>query len=234
MANPGMTIEELYGKLKETQEKQTQIVLEELKNNQAIIHEKIEKIEKQVQELQLQYLTLERKSRKNNIVIFGLETSKDNLLNDTLQKLNNLMHISLTRSDVNNIYTVGKEEDKQGILVQFTNYFAKQEVFKNVGELKNQDQKISIVNDLCVQDQKTHKKLIKHLKEAKEKNQKARIVGHKLEINGETFSAEELDLESENDSDDEENKIEKKGKNETGGETKKKNQRPKKKNTKKP
>lgn len=186
-----MTITQLYDLLKESQEKQTEKLLEELQTNQKHIHKKIEINEKAIEELRYKHLHLERKYRKNNIVIFGLKATGENLFEYTIEQLNNLLEISLSLRDVNNIYTIGKAGGNQGILVQFISYLSKQEVFKNVTKLKNKN--ISIAHDLCPEDQKTNKILVKHLKQARAKNQAAKIIGNKIEIRNKIYTVEELD-----------------------------------------
>lgn len=186
-----MTISELYNLLKKTQEEQTIKLLEEFRVSQKDTITKIEKNKEEIDDLHAKNLSLERKIRKNNIIVFGLKTNNENLLNTCIDKLNNLLGTSIKNSDINNIYTIGKEEKKKGIHIEFISHLVKQEIYKNISKLKNT--KISIVNDLCPEDQDTHRILVKHLKEARARNHTAKIIGHKLEINNKLFTAEELE-----------------------------------------
>lgn len=186
-----MTISRLYELMNKSQEDQTKKILEELKLSQNKFSQKIEGTEKAIKNLENKNLTIERKLRKNNIVIFGLTVEKETLLDDTISQLTGLLNISLSVADINNINLIGKQEQSQGILIQFVSNLKKQEIFKNVSKLKNK--KISILNDLCLEDQETHRKLVKHLKEAKAKKLSARIIGHRLEINKTLYTIEDLE-----------------------------------------
>lgn len=69
---------------------------------------KLKTFEKKYQNLEKQVTLCDRKIRKNNIVIFGLSLSRENLLHETLIKLNNVLDLSLNENDLNDIYFKGE------------------------------------------------------------------------------------------------------------------------------
>lgn len=137
---------------------------------------------------------LERKLKKNNIVIFGLEVEKENLVNDVIRHLSELLHINIDISQINNVYKIGKQPTNQPIVVEFLSYLVKVEVLKNCKNLKGT--KISISDDLSKADQAVRKCLLKHQKEAKNNNLNAYIRGNKLMINNDVYTVEDLEKEN--------------------------------------
>ncbi|CAH1153922.1 unnamed protein product [Phaedon cochleariae] len=196
MSGGELSTRELYELLKKSQEEQTEIITKEINKNKEELEKKLLETEKQIIVLEERNLTLERQLKKNNIIVFGLNQTPENLLEQTLANLNNLLGLNLQKHDINNLYEIGKHEGNKGVLIQFVSFLNKKNIFKNIAKLKNT--KISIVNDLCPQDREKQKVLVKHLKAARENNKKARIRGFKLEINDKLYSVEELEnLDSE-------------------------------------
>lgn len=192
-----LSITQLYQLLKQSQEEQTNKILLSIENT---YKNKIEDLEKKYQTLEKKYLQSERKLRKNNLVIFGLTVHKENIVQQTVAELNSLLQTNILITDVNNCYTIGK----QGILLELTSYLKKQEIFKNLHKLKGTGRKISIVNDLCPEDQKNHKKLREHQKIARQNKKQAKIKGNLLEIEGKLFTLEQLEQKEESETDEEE------------------------------
>lgn len=136
-------------------------------------------------------LNLERTTRKNNIIIFGLSIDNHDisLLEFALNKLNSLLEIDLRESDINNIFII-KSDKGDLVKVEFISYLKKNLIFKNITKLKGT--KIFIANDLCIEDRATQKILQQHLKLARSKNYFAKIKGQTLIINGEVYTAQKL------------------------------------------
>lgn len=91
--------------------------------------------------------------------------------------------------------------------MEFISFFKKLELFKSKENLKKlRDSGISIANDLCEEDRRKQSILVKHLKKARANSIPARIRGFRLEINGVSHTANELeDADSEYDTDNEGN-----------------------------
>lgn len=186
--------------IEEANKKQTEEIKAEIESLKQTIKEeasKRNKLELKYEELKSKYEHLEKSLRKNNIIIFGLKKNKEESLVDfTVALLNKNLNISLTANDINDIYTIGKRENNKPIIVKFVSYLKKQEVLKNCYKLKdinkNKTTKIYIAEELSVEERKTNKILIQHLKAAKTQKLNAYIKGDKLYINNEVYTAQQL------------------------------------------
>lgn len=161
-------------------------VLDKLEEHNA----RINTLTKSFENVEIRCLALDRTLRKNNILIFGLKVpSSGNLLNFTLNKLNELLGVELQESDINNIYQL-KSEAIAPIKIEFVTFLKKNLVIKNRTKLKGS--KIFIEHDLCPEDRQDQKILTHHLKEARSKNYLAKIKGKTLIVNNETYTLQEL------------------------------------------
>lgn len=149
----------------------------------------IQPIETKCNEVENRIITLERKIRKNNIVIFGLETEKNtDLLNQVLNKLNALLNTDISHTHVNDIYRVGK---KNTIILELISHLQKKRIFQEIKKLKGTG--ISIANDLCKEDRQNNQILYNNLKEARKNNLNAYIKHNKLYVNDEQYTAQQLE-----------------------------------------
>lgn len=154
---------------------------------------KVRKYELKIQQLERRCLTLERKVRKNNVIIFGLEVKDSELALDTLLQINKLLGLNITINDVNNIYKIGKS-DKPPIIIEFLSFYKKLEVFKNKERLRSlKTANVAISSDLCDQDRREQKILRSHLKKARENKLPAKIRGQRIEIQGKWYTASQLE-----------------------------------------
>lgn len=183
-----LTNQELFIKLQDIINALSTELKAEIKSINTSVSQKIENFEGKLREIQESIAFIERANRKNNIVIFGIETDRENLLKTTISQLNNTFGCNLQERDINNLYVIGK---KNTIIVEFVSYLSKKFIFKQLYKLKGTG--ISITNDLRPEDQKINKTLVKHLKEARAKNQKAHIKNLKLYVNGVPYTIEELE-----------------------------------------
>lgn len=188
------SMSELYKLIVASNEKQTENIKKELHSNIERITANIDSSEQKIKAIQKKQLDFERRQRRNNIIVFGIETTDGNLVQQVLDILNNLLGTSLVEQDIDNLYRVGRNTNSP-VLIEFISYLKKTIVFKNTRKLKGS--KVSIAHDLCPEDREEHRILRKHLKIAKEKKLQAKIKGHQLEIDGELYTAEELERKSE-------------------------------------
>lgn len=179
----------LYELLKASNEEQTKILAQEITKLKTLTDQRVEA-------LSVRCTNSERARRKNNVVVFGLEIG-DQLVNNTISEINRLLELNIQEQDINNIYYVGKQERKRGIVIEFVSYLKKLSIFKNVKKLKGT--KVAIVNDLIPEDRLINKILVKHLKIAKQENKQARIRGNLLEIEGKKYTADQLENKGEED-----------------------------------
>lgn len=146
--------------------------------------------------LQDKYEKLEKELRKNNIIVFGLDAPARNLDKFITDSLNQLLNINLTSSDINNVYTLGKQTGKKPVIVKFVSYLRKQEVLRNAKKLKGSN--ISIAEELTLEERKENKILAQHLKKARSKKLNAFIKNQTLFVNGQKYTAKQLVEEEEN------------------------------------
>lgn len=153
---------------------------------------KITNLEDQNNKLKNRILHLERKTRKNNIVIFGISETEINLWEAVIRLFKNILQIEILESDINDIYRVGKQKDSQKtIVVEFVSFQKKLLVLKNTKKLKGNN--IYIAKDQCWEDQETNKILLKHKNEARKKGATAYIKGQALIVNNETYTLNQLE-----------------------------------------
>ncbi|KAG5883746.1 hypothetical protein JTB14_023168 [Gonioctena quinquepunctata] len=148
---------------------------------------KLETLEEKCTKLEHKIVEIERFNKRNNIVIFGVEAKKDNVLEVT-GKLNEIFNCSLSEKDVNNIYLIGK---KGTIILEFISYLQKLKIFQNLKKLRGTG--ISVSHDLGPEDQATNKILVKDLKSARVNNYQAHMKNHKLYVNGTPYTPKGLE-----------------------------------------
>lgn len=139
---------------------------------------------------------LERKTKENNIIIFGLKHPKQNIPIDfIITELKNIIGIDIQETDLNNVYPLGKT-DSCPIKIEFVSFLKKLAVLKKSKQLKGIN--ISLSNDMTVKQRKEQIILRKHLNLAKQdKNTNCYIKKNKLYVNNQTYTAEDLEESSE-------------------------------------
>lgn len=176
--------------LEELLAKQTQQITQDNLKNLQLIQKAADKKFKKLEE---RCLYLERKLRKNNIVLFGLSVDDTtSLIQLTLDKINSLLGLNFTNADINNVYRIGKGKERP-VIVEFVSFLKKSLIFKCPQKLKAlRDTGISLTNDFCPEDRQSHKELRHHLKRARGQGQNAKIVGLKLKIDDKLYTLDEL------------------------------------------
>ena len=186
----------LDGKITETKEElkeQIREVKDEINFVKYKYENKILDLEQENRILKSNLIQIERRVRKNNIIIFGIEEIQQNIIEDVAKILTELLNIEISSADINDAYTIGKSKNKNGkpIIVEFISYQKKISVLKEAKTLKGN--KIFIAHDQCPEDQTTRKTLYKHLKDARAKGQQAYIKGNRLIIDSEAYTVENLE-----------------------------------------
>lgn len=196
MTNQDYSNRELLSQLKEFIKEEIRENREEIiKENNKILNQlqtntkRLDTLENKYNALELRCIQLDRIQRKNNIIIFGLQSSPQNLLNFVIDKLEQLLEIKINKHYINNIYQL-KGKNPNPIKLEFTSNLVKQEIVKNSKKLKGTN--ISIVHDLCLEDREDNKVLYSHLKAARANNQRARIKGKTLEVEEDIYTIQQL------------------------------------------
>lgn len=176
-------------------EKQTAEIKAELKQALGEVNTKIIEGGKRFDLIENKLLAIERRARKNNVVIFGMKVDQTAIFGSTLQQINTLLGLKLSEGDVNNIYKIGKS-DTAPIIVEFLAFHKKALIFKNRERLRGlRGTGISVSNDLCEADRESQKVLRRHLKVARGKNIPAKIEGFKIQIDGKWYTPQQLQEE---------------------------------------
>ncbi|KAG5896861.1 hypothetical protein JTB14_017675 [Gonioctena quinquepunctata] len=118
-----ITNQELLCKLETIIKKNTSEIKAEIKSINDTLNQKLENLEKKYSKIEEKIVYIERENKKNNIVIFGITTDWENLLNTTLEQLNIIFGCKLDERDINNIHLIGK---KNTIIVEFISNLQKQ------------------------------------------------------------------------------------------------------------
>src|SRR3978361_476894 len=114
-----LSIEKLKELLLEANQKQSEDLLDGISLR---VTKQLEETSEDIKELKDRCLFLERKTRKNNVVIFGLDNvSNTDLAGATLLKLNGILGLNFSISDVSNVYKIGRSE-KPPVIVEFVSY----------------------------------------------------------------------------------------------------------------
>ncbi|CAH1106164.1 unnamed protein product [Psylliodes chrysocephalus] len=150
------SIEDLYKLLSclNTKIDNAQETLNDIKSEVSGLSAKIVKLEEENITLKNQIKSLDRRLRKNNLVVFGLETKDASL---SLQKLSQILEVPLDLSHFNNIYFIPNKNNQVILKLELNSYLIKTKIFGSLNKLKNT--KMYITNDLNAKDQLTQKTL---------------------------------------------------------------------------
>lgn len=167
-----------------------QNTLEELKKEFTNTKLKCDHLEKENASLKLHIKQLEIRSRKNNLIIFGLP--KHNNTQDNINFLKSTLEIELELKDIDNSYPLGKNaKEPIPVKFEFVSQLKKIELLKNAYKLKN-IKNIYIAEDLSKEDQEINKTLRQFLNKAKLAERKAKIRNNKLIVGGKVYTHEFL------------------------------------------
>lgn len=167
------------------------VIKEDLKNTSQKFDSKIENLAAENQILKRRIIACERKIKKNNIIIYGLETDKASILETTLNFIKDKLNIRLDLSDVDDCYQLNNNNaSKPMILLALISHLKKSEIFQNISKLKQTG--VSFADDLPYEDRQERKLLNEHLKTAKANNIAAKIIRNKIIIAGATYTLAEL------------------------------------------
>lgn len=167
-----------------------------LSNSESIITDRIDNISRRIEQhentVTERIEQIEKKQKKNNVVIFGLETnnySVPELVKLVLSLFKERLNISVDERDLNNVYALGRSH-KKPIAVEFISFLKKIEILKSTNKLKGSS--IYINNDQTKTEQRINKILRKQLKLAKTVDPKAYIRGAKLHSGGEVYCVDDF------------------------------------------
>nr|CAI5869450.1 unnamed protein product [Callosobruchus analis] len=155
---------------------------------------KVETLEKENEKLKQKLEVTERTIKENNLIIFGLPENGQENLEQTFKDLaSTKLGIPILEGDISAIFRIGKQNgtNPRPVVVKLVRSQTKICILKNAKRLKGTG--IFIQKDLTAEQQKEQKILIKHYKIAKERKQNVKILKNRLLINGDEYSAEQLE-----------------------------------------
>lgn len=161
------------------------------------LKEKIRYLEKENKGLKNKVEKLERKSKENGIVIFGMNPRGEEGISLELvfEEIYRLLGVTISKSDVNNFIWIRNARNNP-IKLDLVSNLKKQEIFRNCKKLKGT--RISIAHDLTFEQREDNKLLRYHLKNARENaGITSYIRGNKLFVDGTAYTAESLREEKE-------------------------------------
>ena len=169
----------------------------ELNIKKTISEEYKEKIEIECASINRRLEGIERKIKKNNIVIYGLEINTyatEILISTATQLFKKQLKLDISSADINNVYAIGKGHQKL-VVVEFLSFLTKLKVLKQTKSLKGTN--IFINNDQTISQQKTSKILRRQLKLAKKEDANAYIQKEKLYTAQGVFTVKDFQEEEE-------------------------------------
>lgn len=186
-----ISIEDLYEELVKTRA--------ELKDCMALcekkILSKIDPLQKRLEEVELENRHLrqrlenvERESKRNNIILFGLKKEPaDITVSLVVNTLGDLLGAQISEIDLADVHPIGREVNCP-VKVKFVSYLKKRSIISRAHKLKGTD----VVVDLTREQRDNIKVLRKHLAEAKQKPTTSNIKGEKLYIGDRFYTVDEL------------------------------------------
>lgn len=165
------------------------------------LRKKISSLEKENADLKGKLELLDRNSRKNNLVVFGVQNPTEVTPDSICREVKNLVGVDLTVAEISNIFPLGRS-NKCPVKIELVSQLKKTLILKNCKKLKGTN--VYIVNDLTETQRVENKILRKHLSKARETvTNIAYIKGNKLFVNDIGYTIE--DLEPQEIEDEEEN-----------------------------
>lgn len=159
-----------------------------------IIENKVSNLEETNRKLELRLNNVEKKLKRNNVIIFGLYEDNNIPLIELVRKFFvEKLNVSLEQTDLNDAYRIGSKQtngNQRPVIVELLSKHKKKEVFNNVKLLKNT--KYSIADDLSEKERKERKILYEHHVAARTKGYPTKIFRNRLEINGKTYTTRDL------------------------------------------
>lgn len=153
------------------------------------LQQRINKLEHENNSLSNKIESLERASKKNNILVFGLKETYQSP-KEICNKLKELLQVEICISDLNNAYSIKHLQNT--VKLELVSHLKKVEILKNAKKLKNTG--IYIAQDLTYIQREENRLLKKHLKKARENpTDKSYIRQNKLYVNNKCYTIDELE-----------------------------------------
>lgn len=138
---------------------------------------------------QLEYL--DKSSRKNNLIVFGLQTSEKINVTYVCQQLNTLLSLDLNESDFSDVFPLGSS-NRCPIKLELISFQQKKIILGSCNKLKGSH--VIISNDLTEVQRRESKLLRKHLQQARQNSgEKCFIRANKLHVGSKVYTPKDLE-----------------------------------------
>lgn len=155
------------------------------------IDSRIRELETENKFLKSKIEELDRRSRKNNLIVFGLPNNTGTEVGETCKQLNDLLGINLAERDISDSSFFGNPGRKI-LKIELQSFHRKRYILQNCNKLKGT--KIVITHDLTKLQQSEGKILRKHLIKAKQTSgEKCFIKGDRLWVGDKAYTVKELE-----------------------------------------
>ncbi|CAN8025063.1 unnamed protein product, partial [Ixodes persulcatus] len=157
----------------------------------AVLEGTVQELQRALHEQNKKLVDYEDRSRRNNLIVFGLPEQRGETRNDLEQKV---IHetfstkLGVTVSSVERIHRLGRlqEGKSRPVILRLFNYNEKQEVLNNCKKLKNTG--LSVSNDYSQSTLSKRKKLWSSVQGDRQDDTRVRLVHDKLFVNGEVYT----------------------------------------------
>ncbi|CAH1163426.1 unnamed protein product [Phaedon cochleariae] len=166
---------------------------------EALKEENIE-LKKSVETLEERLLINERKQKKYNLIVYGIQEDEDEVhdIENFLNIINNRCGVECKFHDLRDWYRIGVSGQNTGrprpIVVELIYYKQRASILEKASKLKGSG--IYISKDYIRGDYNNRKILVTHLKTARNSDPDAKISRNKLIVHGTSFTAEQLEKQS--------------------------------------
>ncbi|KAG5865286.1 hypothetical protein JTB14_019578 [Gonioctena quinquepunctata] len=122
-----LTTTQLYKLLLDANNQQTIDIKIEIQNNISSVRTQIVNTNRDVEDLKKMDKLKGKKLRENNVLVFGLKSNSENLLQYTLNKL---LNTNFCEENINDIFRLGRETTSPTV-TKFVRFSTKATLFKN-------------------------------------------------------------------------------------------------------
>ncbi|CAB0035832.1 unnamed protein product [Trichogramma brassicae] len=152
-------------------------------------------LQDEVDTLKNELNNIQAKEKKNNIIVFNAEDTKqfNNQIKEKTLELLTTCEVNIKDSDIVNISRLGKSQNKRPLRIELTDSKFKKELFSKSDNFRKRG--IYLSNDLTIMQQKDRKKLVEAKKELQSLNISAKIRNERVIVDEKEYSlAQSLSL----------------------------------------
>lgn len=198
-----VTNEDIYGLLQKSivQISEVRKEIKEIRRELTVSNERLESVsdrlhavEKENEDLRIKLLKVEKRLKRNNIILFGIgENPKELVKNLVVDFVSQQLKVELDTRDIGNIYRISNKntaKKPRPILLELVTHDKKREILNQRKFVKGSA--VAISENLTEEDRKERKLLYDHFSTARKKGYPAKLFNKKVEINGKSYTYRDL------------------------------------------